>query len=228
MPISGRLVRINRGGTAIVGARTDNVVINNEPIDITDKDDSGWRTLLADVGARSFSADVEGVIKDATLLAAVVSATGSVLLAAHTVLITGIAQFSGDFYLSNVALGAEQEGVATFTATLESSDAITASLAPYLASGTVSFTGTPTENQTLTAVNGTWAGDATIVFTHEWQRNTVADGNHPGWAAIGGATANTYDLVTADATNFVRLKLTATNSRGATDSFSPALLIAAA
>lgn len=53
MAISGRSLRISRNGSTIAGARTDNFTINNEPIDITDKDNAGWRTLLADAGSRS-------------------------------------------------------------------------------------------------------------------------------------------------------------------------------
>ena len=62
MAISGRSVRISRNGSNIVGARADSVTINNEPLDITDKDNSGWRTMLTDVGLRSVSCEVEGVL----------------------------------------------------------------------------------------------------------------------------------------------------------------------
>ena len=50
MAISGRSLRISRDGSTIAGARTDNFTLSNEPIDITDKDDGGWRTMLADAG----------------------------------------------------------------------------------------------------------------------------------------------------------------------------------
>ena len=56
--IAGRKVRIKRGSTAVAGARADSFTINNEPIDITEKDDAGWRKYLADVGVRSIDAEV--------------------------------------------------------------------------------------------------------------------------------------------------------------------------
>ncbi len=122
--ISGRAVRILRGSTAVAGARADNLTINNEPIDITDKDDAGWRTLLAETGVRSVDADVAGVVIDSTLLALAVGA-GSALLEAWTLEVNGIGDFTGNFFLSNLAISGEQEDAATFTANIMSSNTIT-------------------------------------------------------------------------------------------------------
>jgi predicted secreted protein len=121
---SGRKMRIKKGATAIAGARTDNLSINNEPVDITDKDDAGWRTMLADVGVRSVDADVEGVLIDSTIIAVAMGA-GSGLLAAYTVEIDGIGSFTGDWFLSAMTLGGEQADSVTFTANIQSSSTIT-------------------------------------------------------------------------------------------------------
>jgi TP901-1 family phage major tail protein len=218
MAISGRKLRISRDGTAIVGARTDSVTINSEPIDITDKDDEGWRTMLADVGVRSLSCEVEGVLKNATLLGITVG-TASALLEACTAEVEGIATFSGNFYLQSIALGAEQADTVTFTATLESAGTITATIAPY---NTVlpAITGTLTVGQTLTTTNGTWAGDATITFARQWQRCAVADHSDPSWTNITSATNLTYVLQSADSAKYIRCIVTATNSEGSTVALS--------
>lgn len=121
---SGRLLLIKKGATAVAGARTDNLTINNEPIDITDKGDAGWRTLLADAGVRSVDADIEGVLIDSTLLAIAVGA-GSGLLEAWTLEVAGIGDFDGDFFLSSIALSGDKEDAITFTANIQSSGAIT-------------------------------------------------------------------------------------------------------
>jgi predicted secreted protein len=216
MAISGRLVRISRAGSAIAGARTDSVTINNEPIDITDKDDAGWRTMLGDTGLRSLSADVEGVLKDSTIL---VAGTGAILLTACVVDISGIATFSGDFFLQNVSLGAEQADAVTFTATLESSGTITAVVAPY---NTVlpAVTGTATVGQTLTTTNGTWAGNPTITFARQWQVGNSNDQNDASWANIAAATNLTFVLTSGQLSKYVRCRVTATNSEGSTIAFS--------
>lgn len=122
--ISGRKLRIKRGSTAIAGARTDSITINNEPIDITSKDDAGWRTYLADAGVRSLDCEVQGVTTDSTFLALAVG-TASALLEAYTLEVLGIGSFSGNFYLASFALTGEQADAVTFTATIQSSGAIT-------------------------------------------------------------------------------------------------------
>jgi predicted secreted protein len=122
--ISGRKLRVKRGSTAIAGARSDSITINNEPIDITDKDDAGWRTMLADVGVRSIDCEVEGILTDSTFLALAVG-TASALLEAYTLEIDGIGDFTGNFYLASFAVTGEQADATTFTASIQSSGTIT-------------------------------------------------------------------------------------------------------
>lgn len=121
---AGRKLRIKKGSTAVAGARTDNLTINNEPIDITDKAANGWRTMLADAGVRSVDADVEGVITDATFLALAVGAVAN-LLTAYTIEIEGLGSFTGNFYLNSFAVSGEQADAVTFTANIQSSGTIT-------------------------------------------------------------------------------------------------------
>lgn len=120
----GRNLRIRRGTTPIAGARTDSLTINSEPIDITEKDDAGWRKYLADTGVRSLDCEVEGILEDSTLIADILGA-GSVLLQSYTILITGLGTFTGNFYISSIQIGAEQDGAITFTASLQSSGTVT-------------------------------------------------------------------------------------------------------
>lgn len=122
--ISGRKVRIKRGSTAIAGARADSFTINNEPIDITEKDDAGWRKYLADVGVRSIDCEVEGILENSTFLALAVG-TASALLEAYTIDVDGIGDFTGNFYLASFAVTGEQADATTFTATIQSSGTIT-------------------------------------------------------------------------------------------------------
>jgi predicted secreted protein len=122
--ISGRKLRVKRGSTAIAGARSDSITINNEPIDITDKDDAGWRTMLADVGVRSIDCEVEGVLQDSTFLALAVG-TASALLEAYTIEVDGIGDFTGNFFLASFAVTGEQADATTFTASIQSSGTIT-------------------------------------------------------------------------------------------------------
>jgi hypothetical protein len=74
------------------------------------------------------------------------------------------------------------------------------------------ITGTATAGQTLTVTNGTWAGNA-ATYTRQWLR----DG-----ATIGGATATTYVLQSADVGHVITCRVTATNSTGAVSATSNA------
>lgn len=219
MAISGRSVRISRNGSNIVGARTDSVTINNEPLDITDKDDSGWRTMLADAGVRTVSCEIEGVLKDDVLLADSVGNASTALLKECVVTISGIGTLTGDFFLNSIQIGAEQADVVTFTATLESGESMTATIGPY---NTVlpAITGTLSGTNVQTTTNGTWLGDATITYASQWQRGNNADANDPSWANISGATSSTYTLTGSDTGKYIRCRITATNSVGSTVAFS--------
>lgn len=219
MAKSGRAVRINRNGVNVVGARTDSLTLNNEPLDITDKDDSGWRTLLADAGARTISCEIEGVLKNDTLLVDAVDDPTTALLRECIVTIDGIGTITGDFMLQNVQIGAEQGDVVTFTATLESGESPTVTIGPY---NTVlpAITGTLSGTNTQTTTNGTWAGDATITYARQWQRGNSADPNDPSWANIASATNLTYALTVADAGKYIRCRVTATNGVGSTIAYS--------
>jgi hypothetical protein len=72
--------------------------------------------------------------------------------------------------------------------------------------------------QVLTASTGTWVGTQPITYTFAWNRcNTTGGACSP----IGGATAQTYTLTTADAGSTIRVTVTATNVVGSVSATSP-------
>lgn len=71
--------------------------------------------------------------------------------------------------------------------------------------------GTPQVGQTLTASPGTWNSQTTPTFTYQWQRCDTAGNN---CATIAGATAQTYQVQSADVDHTLRVVVTATNSSG--------------
>jgi hypothetical protein len=76
--------------------------------------------------------------------------------------------------------------------------------------------GTNTVGSLLTTTNGTWSGSLPITYTYQWLRNGLN---------ISGATSSTYTLVTADSSNVVSCKVTATNSVGSANATSNSLTI---
>ena len=127
--IVGRKVRLKSGtgvsAVGIIGSQNDGITIANGEIDITDKDDNGYRTLHDDWGVRSIDVNVEGILKDVQLITIATSGTGSVLLSDYELDVPGIGTFAGDFWMNNLALGAPSNEGTTFTATFLSSGAYT-------------------------------------------------------------------------------------------------------
>lgn len=112
----------------IAGARADSMTINQTPIDITDKDDSGIRTMLADYGTWSVDLTISGVLVGTTLSALVESDNATVL---HRFTIewgasAALGTWTGDFFISSFEVsGEEGDSPATFTANLQSSGDVT-------------------------------------------------------------------------------------------------------
>ncbi len=67
------------------------------------------------------------------------------------------------------------------------------------------ISGSTTVGSTLTESDGTWLGSPSPTFAYQWLRSGTP---------IGGATASTYLLVTADLGSQIRVQVTGTNSTG--------------
>jgi TP901-1 family phage major tail protein len=129
---AGRDLRIkyaSDGSTYVVvaGARTDSMTFNNEAIDITDKDDAGVRTYLDDIGVKSMSLSCTGVATASTFSALAAAATSDSALHAFEIDMGSFATYTGSFFITSFEATGEQADTITFTLSLESSGAITAS-----------------------------------------------------------------------------------------------------
>jgi hypothetical protein len=81
------------------------------------------------------------------------------------------------------------------------------------------ITGTKTVGQTLTANEGTWS-PTTDSYTYVWSRASGAKGP---FIAIGGATAGTYTLTSADLGKLIKVTVTGTKSGYTTVTSGPSL-----
>ena len=128
---AGRKMRISYKTSAaatpavIAGARTDSFTINAEPIDITDKDDTGVITLLDDIATKSVEMTVEGVLTDGTLVSLAANQTSGSSLHLLEFAVQSVGTLSGSFFMSSFSgEGAEGGDPATFTATFQSGGAV--------------------------------------------------------------------------------------------------------
>lgn len=122
------VLAVDSGGYLdVANCRTTDLTINDESVDITTKGSTGnWRELLAGAGTRSASISVEGVYDlDDTGFAALVAHVNAATFA-DCQLTTGSGEtYTGDFHITNFALGGVHNGEGTFSATLESAGVIT-------------------------------------------------------------------------------------------------------
>ena len=70
----------------------------------------------------------------------------------------------------------------------------------------------PIVGSVMSCSTGTWTG-AGLVFIYQWRRGAVD---------IAGATSSSYTVVTADKTNTLSCRVTATNSKGSVSATSAA------
>lgn len=71
------------------------------------------------------------------------------------------------------------------------------------------ISGSWTTGSSLTTTNGVWTSSGS--YTYQWQRSA----DNSTWNPISGATSNTYLLVNADASNYIRVQVYLTGSSGA-------------
>ena len=80
------------------------------------------------------------------------------------------------------------------------------------------ISGTASYGETLTATSGNWS-NTPISYSYQWSRASTSSGTY---TSISGATGSTYNLVTADVDQFLRVTVTASNTGGSLASTTPA------
>lgn len=118
---AARKLKIMDGVSVMAGVQQKSLTMNGEPIDITDDEDGGWRTLDSDVSLRSVDISVEGVTKDTVLRAAILAASPSLLLTDISVVFPNGDTVTGDFFLTNVEEGGPHGDALKFSASFQSS-----------------------------------------------------------------------------------------------------------
>jgi len=126
---NGRALTVAATGTTLVGIRSKGLSISQTPVDVTNDDDAGVRTLLAEPGVRAAEITVAGVSEDEVLLNRVMTAPASQTLITTAVTLPSTlavpGTVSGDFFISEFSLNGEHDGAAEFSATLMSAGALT-------------------------------------------------------------------------------------------------------
>ena len=124
--ILGRKVTVSVGGTVVATARTTSMTVNNEPVNITSVGDDGIRRMMDEPGEKSIEITLDGLYTDASLYDL---AQGASLLTEVVLTYAGYT-LTGDFFLASYNEGQPYNEAITFSATLQSSGAVTKAIVP--------------------------------------------------------------------------------------------------
>lgn len=122
----GREVTFVLGGAALVGVNSKGITFNNEGLDTTDDQSSGWQEFLAKPGLKSAEFSVSGIVKNLELVRAYFNA--SQLFAVTKTYGDGVTTPSTvafDAFLTSISATGESNGLVTFEASFASSGVVT-------------------------------------------------------------------------------------------------------
>jgi TP901-1 family phage major tail protein len=133
------LMKIDISGTktTIGGLRSTSITLNEESVDITNKDSLGNRTLLAGAGVNSLSVSGSGVFTDSASEVAVRTAfqaqqntsdgssAQTAAFESFQFIIPNLGTYTGNFQITSLEYSGEYNGEATYSMSFESAGYIT-------------------------------------------------------------------------------------------------------
>ena len=127
---SALLVKIGNAASpevfaTVAGLRDTSISINAETIDVTNKDSSRVRTLLADAGIESFSISGSGVFTDAASEQSVLTAFSATTFSNYQFLVPDFNTFTGAFQVTSMEYAGSYNGEVTYSMSFESADTVT-------------------------------------------------------------------------------------------------------
>ena len=127
---SSLLLKVGNGAspevfTTIGGLRSTSITMNDEPVDVTNKDSSGVRALLAQGGTTSYTISGSGVFTDAASETTLRQKFNTATFANFQVIVPDFGTFTGAFMVASLEYAGEYNGEVTYSVTLESAGAIT-------------------------------------------------------------------------------------------------------
>jgi len=116
--------------TTISALRSTSFTINEETVDVTDKDGDGWRKLLEGAGISSMSVSGSGIADNGDTQAFMLDAILNKTHVGLKIIREAGDAFTGTFQLASMAFSGEYNAEETFDLTLESAGTVTYTAAP--------------------------------------------------------------------------------------------------
>lgn len=125
------LLKIDISGTmtTVGGMRSTSMTLNDEAVDISNKDSGSFRELLPAGGIQSMSISASGVFTDSTAETTLRAAYGTSTFKSYNIIVPDLGTYAGTFMIASLEYAGEYNGEATYSVTLESSGSITFSAA---------------------------------------------------------------------------------------------------
>lgn len=127
---SALLVKIGNGASpevfsTVAGLTDTSISINQETVDVTNKDSSRVRTLMAQGGVKSFSISGSGVFQDSASEQSVLTAFDGATFTNFQFLVPDYNTFTGAFQVATLDYSGTYNGAVQYSMTFESAGAIT-------------------------------------------------------------------------------------------------------
>ena len=127
---SALLLKIGDGAspeafTTVGGLRSTSITLNDEAVDVTTKDSSSLRALLANGGVQTISISGSGVFTDAASETTLRGKFGASSFSNFQVIIPDFGTYTGAFMVASLEYAGEYNGEVTYSVTLDSSGTIT-------------------------------------------------------------------------------------------------------
>ena len=110
--------------TTIAGLRSTSITHNEETVDVTSKDSSQVRELLAGAGIYSVTISGSGILTDSSSLTTLESAMNARDFHNFQVVVAGFGTYEGEFALTSLEISGEHNGEVQYSVTLESAGTV--------------------------------------------------------------------------------------------------------
>jgi len=110
---------------AVAGLRTTQISINNEVVDVTNKDSGGWRELLAGAGVRTVSVSGTGIFTGSAAEAAIRQRVLAGSIDHYEISFESGDRFAGAFQVTALDFAGAYNSARSFTLSLDSSGPVT-------------------------------------------------------------------------------------------------------
>ena len=117
-------VAVSGSQTTIGGLRSTSITLNEEMVDITNKDSSNLRTLLPAAGVQSITVSGSGVFTDSASEVQARTNFGGAALQSMSFVIPDLGTYAGSFLCTSLEYSGEYNGEATYSMTFEGSGSI--------------------------------------------------------------------------------------------------------